>query len=347
MPVRKREDRGSWQVDVRIDGRRIREDYPTKRKAVLREREILAQAAAGTLVVDVNDIPFVDFVPIYLNYAEAVKAPKTAQDETWLINAHFVEAFATTPLSRITPATLERYKIKRVGDGVSPRTINYELQILSVMFKLAMRLGHARLNPVREVERLSEDRRPPRYLTTDEVSRLLEAARDHYLYPLIVCALHTGMRKSELFHLQWSDVDFDSNVITIQSKTDWKTKNRRYRTVEMTAVLQDVLRANHDVRLPAVDNVFTYDGRPLAWTVKRSLATLSRRAGIERVSLHVLRHTFASHLAMQGVPLMHIQQLLGHSDYATTLIYAHISHESHKGQVHNLPFGARNPSKES
>ena len=70
-----------------------------------------------------------------------------------------------------------------------------------------------------------------------------------------------------------------------------------------------------------------------------------QRAGIQNCTLHTLRHSFASHLAIQGVPLMQIQKLMGHSDYDTTLIYAHLSVESNRDAVHSLPFGK--PTEES
>ncbi|MDA1192539.1 MAG: tyrosine-type recombinase/integrase, partial [Candidatus Poribacteria bacterium] len=266
------------------------------------------------------------------------KAAKTVYNERWMIRSNLAPFFGKTKISRISPAAIERYKSKRHRDDMSPRTINMELQLLSVMFRLAMRLGYAKRNLVRDVERMREVKKPPRYLSTGEVSRLLTAAKETYLHPLIVTALHTGMRKAELFNLTWSDIDFDANTITIQSKEDWQTKNRQYRTVEMTDALRRVLYEERERNGVENPYVFTYGGERLRWTVKKTLRTICRKARVGNVTLHTLRHTFASHLAMQGVPLLHIQQLLGHHDYNTTLIYAHLSSESHKGQVHRLPF---------
>lgn len=347
MPVRKRPDRDSWRVDIRIDGRRIREDFPTKRQAIQREREILALAVAGTSVWNAQEIAFPDFCDIYLEHATATKAAKTVYNERWQIRSNLKPFFGRRRLSQLTPALIERYKVHRAGQGVSARTVNLDLQLLSVIFRLAAKLGYARNNPARQVEKLRDVKKPPRYLTREEADRFADAAQTTYLYALVVCALHTGMRKAELFNLRWQDVDFEACAITIGSTDEWQTKNRRYRTVEMTETLREVMVAVKTEARSDEEYCFTYGGRRLGSTVKKTLANISKEAGIERVSLHVLRHTFASHLAMAGVPLMHIQQLLGHSDYSTTLIYAHISQESHKGQVHSLPYGARNPQKES
>jgi integrase len=97
-------------------------------------------------------------------------------------------------------------------------------------------------NIVKGVERFKVPEKPPRFLSQQEIGQLLDAARESYIYPLIVTALHTGMRKSELLNLKWSGVDFEQNTITIQSDADWHTKNYKSREVEMTPVLRDVLQ---------------------------------------------------------------------------------------------------------
>ena len=88
-----------------------------------------------------------------------------------------------------------------------------------------------------------------RFMNQDEIRRLIEASRDSYIYPLIITALHTGMRKSELFNLMWSDVNFDQQMITVQSKGDWHTKNYKSRSLQLTPVLYEVLKAHRQLHL--------------------------------------------------------------------------------------------------
>ena len=342
MAVRKRKDRNSWLVDIVISGRRIRESYKTKREALARERELIAQEVTGTFSsTSLSDVTFQEFAPHYLEWAELNKRRKTFQDERWRLRANLLPFFGRYKISQIDVRLIERYKMRRQRDGVTSRTVNLELTLLSVMFRRAVEWGYARDNPVAKVPRLREEKKPPRYLSEQEIGRLLEAATGTYLYPLIVTALHTGMRKSELFYLRWNDIDFEANTITIQphGSDGFTTKNYGYRTLEMTDELRAVLR---DVECVG-EYVFTYNRQPIRWSVDKTFRSICRKAGIENCTLHTLRHTFASHLAMQGVPLMHIQQLLGHKDYDTTLAYAHLSRESLRGQVHKPPYGNTGP----
>ena len=84
--------------------------------------------------------------------------------------------------------------------------------------------------------------------------------------------------------------------------------------------------------------VFTYKGKPIRQDIRKSWRRVVRKAGLQGVTLHTLRHTFASQLVMAGVPLRDVQELLGHQNFATTLRYAHLSPDHVKRQVLNLPF---------
>ena len=184
-------------------------------------------------------------------------------------------------------------------------------------------------------------RNPPRFLSQEEIDYLLDTARDYYIYPLLETALATGMRKSELFNLKWTDIDFDRAMITVQSKPDWHTKNYKSRALSITPRLRKVLLAHRQEQEKhrfLSEYVFTYEGRKLHATIKKSLRTVLRNAGLKNVTLHTLRHTFASHLVMAGVPLREVQELMGHASFETTLRYAHLSQDHVKRQVLRLPF---------
>lgn len=140
--------------------------------------------------------------------------------------------------------------------------------------------------------------------------------------------------------LKWRDVDFEQGTVTIQSRDDWHTKNYRSRTIEMTPILYETMLQNRQLHMELrvqVDYVFTYKG----YKIKYMDATLKRvvkRAGLQKATLHTLRHTFASQLVMAGVSLMEVQQLMGHRSHETTLQYAHLSEDHVKKQVNRLPF---------
>ena len=331
-----------WQVDVRLpNGDRIRRSKRTRREANDLERELLAQIADGALTSKpAREQRFSKFAPEVMDVLRSDRAAKTMDSYESRLKCHLMPYFGNYRISDIGVAEIERFKGARLKAGAKARALNLDLTVLSIIFRHAVKVGVVRSNPVRDVGKLKQPKRPPRFLSEDEVSRFLAAAKETHLYGMMVCAVTTGMRKSELFHLKWSSVDFDRSVVTVQSASDgWHTKNYDFREIDLCPLLRDVLRELWEYRLPDEEHVFTYRGKPYQSSVKRTFGAILERAGIENCTLHTLRHTFASHLAIQGVPLMHIQKLMGHQDYAMTLVYAHLSRESVRGHVSALPFG--------
>jgi integrase len=209
------------------------------------------------------------------------------------------------------------------------------------MLKMAIRWGYIDRNAASNVERMKVPRNPARFLNQGEIRRLIEASKDSYIHPFIVTAIHTGMRKSELLNLKWSDIDFGRRVVTIQSKSDWHTKNYKARTVQLTPMLYEVLGDHRRLQLQlgfGSEYVFTYQGKRIKYGIEDSFKTVLRKAGLKDVTLHTLRHTFASQLVMACVPLRDVQELMGHQSFETTLRYAHLSEDHSKRQVLKLPF---------
>lgn len=144
-------------------------------------------------------------------------------------------------------------------------------------------------------------------------------SRSRHLYPILVVALDTGTRRGEIFNLHWEDVDFKARQLWIR-----ETKNGTPRHVPMTERVREVL-SKHPRRIDS-DYVFPgYASAQLSNTFRTTFADLLQRAGITGVVFHSLRHTFASHLVMKGVPLHTVGKLLGHRGSNITLRYAHLS----------------------
>jgi integrase len=136
-------------------------------------------------------------------------------------------------------------------------------------------------------------------------------------------------------------VNFDQRKITIQPKEGWHTKNCKPRTVFITPALYEMLE-HHKIHFGDSEYVFTYNGSRIKYSIDDALATAVEKAGLNSedrsVTLHTLRHTYASQLAIAGVPLRDIQELMGHQRSQTTLQYAHLSEEHVGKQVLRLPY---------
>jgi len=332
-----------WCVDVTFpDGRRYRKAIGTKKQAEQVQRKLEAEVTEGKWHIrETKDVPFSALAIEYLEYAEVNKAAHTFYSNMYRIKGQLLPYFGDTPLSQITPQMVDGYKMMRIRKGIAPSTMNCELDTLSHMLRMAIRWRYTDRNAVSGVDKMKVPEKQRRFLSQDEIRSLVEASRGSYIYPLIVTALHTGMRKSELFHLKWTDIDFSQRTVTIQSKPDWHTKNYKSRTIQLTPGLYEVLKEHKKLQLELgvqSEYVFTYRGKRIKHNIKASLKAVQKKAGLENVTLHTLRHTFASQLVMAGVSLRDVQELMGHQSFETTLQYAHLSEEHVKRQVLRLPF---------
>ena len=128
-----------------------------------------------------------------------------------------IKELGNKPMDEISPILIEKYKRDRRasktarGTDRAPSTVNRELELLSKMFSLAIDQGLAIHNPCRKVKRYREDNERNRYLSDEEEARLIAALDNQRtgLRPLVVLAIHTGMRRGELLNLRWANVDFE------------------------------------------------------------------------------------------------------------------------------------------
>ncbi len=244
MSIRKRKFKIGvrWFVDVTYpDGKRFRRIVGNKKQAEEIDRRLENEIAEGKWELRDTDITFHELLLEYLEYAQASKSEKTYGIDKYRIEAHLLPYFADMPIKSINSQAIDNYKAKRVREGASNNTVNHELVNLSHMMKMAVRWQYLDRNPVSSVERLRVSKLPFRFLSLEEIQKLTEASQESYIYPIIMTALHTGMRKSELLNMKWTDINFDQLIITIQPKKDWHTKNYKSRVVFITPVLHDVL----------------------------------------------------------------------------------------------------------
>jgi len=345
LSVRKRKFKigTKYFVDKTLpDGTRVRKILPSREKAELVDRKIDTQIFEGTWNVrEIELLSFRKLAEKYLEYAKNNKSASTFSADRCRINKHLLKHFKDTLLTHISVEMVEAYKSKRIRDGASAKTINLELSNLQHMMKKAKGWRHVRENVVEGVEKMRLVKNNPRYLTQDEIDCLLDAAKGYYIYPILVTAIHTGMRKSEMFNLTWDDVDFDEGITTVQSKNGWHTKNYESRDIPLTPRLRRVLLAHkrdQEAQGVNISYVFTYEGRKLHATIKKNFRRVLKKAGLKNVTLHSLRHIYASQLVMAGASLRDVQELMGHASFETTTRYTHLERDHLKEQVMKLPF---------
>lgn len=214
---------------------------------------------------------------------------------------------------------------KRAMGKRSGPTVNRYLASLSACMAHGVKaLGWLEKNPCERVSKSKENPGRIRFLSEQELPRLLDACRHHAdLYLAVVLSLTTGGRQSEIMGLRWPQIDFARRVITLNQGT---TKNTDARALPLSGeaftLLQEraKVRSLHDDRLfpPATKQA---QGRSLREAWERAL----KAAGITDFRWHDLRHTAASYLAMGGVSLVEIAKILGHRTLAMVARYSHLS----------------------
>ncbi len=159
---------------------------------------------------------------------------------------------------------------------------------------------------------------------------------------MVIAALHTGFRASELLSLTWVDVDFDRRTLTVQAAY---AKNSESRSVSMNKVLTEALRAARMTGL-ATEHVFcNLRGGPYR-SFRTAFERAVRKAGLVDFTFHDLRYTFASRLIMRGADLPTVKELLGHKTIAMTLRYTHLSADHKQWAVSLLePVSELSPHK--
>ncbi|MDD4363432.1 MAG: site-specific integrase, partial [Atribacterota bacterium] len=233
------------------------------------------------------------------------------------------------------PQMIEEYKTKRLQVGVSPATVNRELSCLRHLFNKAIEWGYLIKNPMQSVKLLKEPPGRTRYLRTEEIERLLDVIDTFsedirsYLKPIVLIALNTGLRKREILQLRWKDIYFEKRKITVSV-----TKTNEVRVIPMNETIYRELKEMSQKN----DSEYLFCNKksePFG-NVRKSFDRALKLAGIEDFRFHDLRHTFASHLVMNGCDIRTVQRLMGHKDIKMTMRYSHLSRSHLQDAVSKL-----------
>lgn len=234
-----------------------------------------------------------------------------------------IKHFGGLRIQRITYSDLEDFRAKRLltktnrNADRSAAAVNRELSLMRTILNHAKREGWISKNPFDAGDPLikpADEVKRERVLSFEEEDRLLLACatpREH-LRPMIICALDTGLRKSEMLRLCWSDVDFDAGLIRARATT---TKTRKPRTVGMTPRLRIELEQLRKLATNAVGRIFNQND------LKRSFGTACRIAGIENLKWHDLRHSATTRMVEGGVAPMIAMKITGHTQMQTFARY--------------------------
>jgi len=309
--------------------------------AVLKAKRIERELATGTFLQPEKPIPIEELFEKYLEYSRLSKNPRVYKTDRFRLS--FIKSLADShkvkTVGDITPAFAEKLKAEVLKRSQSPGSYNQYLQLPKAVLNKAIEWGDLSSNPLRFVKKLKPHKvRTIRYLTMEEIQKAFDSIAGTVNSMVRVLA-YTGLRLGEMIHLSWEDVNFRAGYIAVQSKEQFSPKSREVRHVPINDRLRDLL-----LTLKKRGHQYVFDngqGKPLYASsshytrkIKRALSD----TGIKDAGAHTLRHTFISHLFLQGVPITVIRELAGHKDISTTMRYAHLSAKDREEAVQRLPF---------
>ena len=236
----------------------------------------------------------------------------------------FTRFFGRSP-DLASPEDLRRFQLYLVETGVSPTTINATLTGLGFLFDVTLE----RPDALKRTSRVRQPQKLPRVLSVDEVARLLAGAKNPKHRAALAVAYGTGLRASEVVHLKVTDIDSDRMIVRVV-----QGKGQRDRYAMLSPSLLELLRAwwrQGHAQGKMRPGGWLFPGRnplnPLSTRqLNKACHLAADAAGLkQQVSMHTLRHSFATHLLENKVDIRVIQVLLGHRKLETTARYSHVA----------------------
>ena len=296
--------------------------------------------------------------------AWALAHQKRGDETLQLLSSNFGDLYSRR-LDKITSWDVQRWRTDRNKGGLSAASINRRVVMLKSVLNRAVEAGVIANNPLGALKPLKvDDNARVRFLSRSEEAALRSALDEReniirarrasanewrsvrgreslppidapfadYLKPLVLTALNTGMRRGELFALDWNDIDLGRRVITVNGQ---HSKSGRTRYVDLNSEAHKLLKQWSDLSIGHL--VFPNPSTGVRFdNIKSSWNRLRRMANLEDFRFHDLRHTFASKLVMAGVDLYTVKELMGHSTIQMTERYAHLAPEHRASAVEKI-----------
>ncbi len=303
-------------------GRIRREKAGTKSAALTLYRKRKTEALQRKKLPESLRSPMVSFAELAHDALVYSKAHKRSYHDDVVRMERLLARFRERTADSIMPQDLETHLEQAAKESEwAPATVNRYKALISLVFRLGIENGKVKENPASLVKHRQENNARVRWLSSEEEVRLRavisETCPEHL--PELDLALHTGLRRSEMYGLAWENVNLSRRVLSIPRSKNGETRHVPLNSTALAALAE--LRKRSDGTGAVIRNL---QGEPLArsrYWFERAIRT----AKIRGFTWHCLRHTFASRLVMAGVDIRTVQELMGHKTISMTVRYSHLA----------------------
>lgn len=311
---------GKWYCQFMIKGERVHKllDGATNKESAKEledaERFKIRQYQNGLRVREKKQYTLNQAIDLYLKYSKIHK--KDYVHDLSKTNS-FREYFKNKNLDDILAQDVESYiNYLKEKKKLANATINRYLAALSKLYNISIKNNLTNKNPCKDVKKLKEDNEKIRYLTKDEEERLFKELPER-IKPIVITALQTGLRRSNILNLKWDNIDFDFRYIEIL-----KQDNKGHKSIKIP--ISDTLYEVLSKIKPISEYVFANPDTGMPYnTIRKAFNNACKRAGIKNFRFHDLRHTVATRLVEMGVDIRTVQEIMAHSSIVTTQRYMH------------------------
>jgi len=375
----KRKENGKYQITVEagrdpVTGKRRRRytTCETKKEAKIKEAELIKQVKKG-IIKSSGNITVAEHLKEWLKEDCQDLAPRTYSSYKMIVKKHIVPVLGHIKLEKLNPKHIQIYQNHKLKEGridgkggLSNRTVQYHHRVLSRALKIAVRWHIIEENPCKYVDAPSVKKKKASSIDIKDIKKIINAAKDTWLYEILMVGLFTGMRRGEILGLKWDNIDFDKRLLKVR----WQVQHIRnkgifirelktdssYREIDIpdniVFMLKKMVTKQNKKKLQAGklyddhDLVFCYDnGKPRnPQGVTKKFNKIVRKTNIDRkYRFHDLRHTFSTLQLQEGTEMKTLQELLGHAVYSTTAdTYSHVTKNMKKRAANNINKALKN-----
>jgi integrase len=321
-----------WRVLIRLKGHpHISETFDRREEAEDWASETERQIKRGIFNFDLHNklFTFDELVERYINDGK-LELHRSFEDTKRHLD-YWKTRFGALAVVHLTPQLIGKERQHLIDTPInkeskiskrSPATVNRYISSLSSVLTYAKKLRWLEDNPCFALSKLKENNSRDRVLSIDEAIKLLNAcaeSNNSYLYCIVLIAITTGARKSEILNLKWNDIDFENNVAFLT-----RTKNNKPRVLPLVSEVIEELNILFTARDINKELVFASKTAFGKTDVKKAFALATKQAEIQNLRFHDLRHTFTTYAARQGASSLELQTATGHSTLSMLQRYTHL-----------------------